>query len=90
MVLEILQLQRFFINCYQKFMVYFNFSFCNPNYQINPTQIIECKMGKEDHTNLFIIEESIVTKGVHKLFKPHLDVGFSTSDNSIHGSKNNY
>ncbi len=76
MVLKILRLRRFFINCYQKFMVYFNFSFCNPNYQINLAQIVECKMGKEDHTNLFVIEESIITKGVHKLFKPHLDVDF--------------
>jgi hypothetical protein len=45
-------------------------------------------MGKEDHTNLFVIEESIVTKGAHKLFEPHLDVGFSMSDNYIHESKN--
>jgi hypothetical protein len=69
-------------------MVYFNFSFCNLDYQINPIQIIECKMGKEDHTNLFVIEESIVIKGAHELFEPHLDVGFSPSDNYIHGSKN--
>jgi len=67
---------KFFINCYQKFMVYFNFSFCNPNYQMNLTQIVECKMGKENHTNLFVIEESIITKGVDNLFKPHLDVDF--------------
>jgi hypothetical protein len=45
-------------------------------------------MGKEDHTDLFVIEESIVTKGVHELFELHLDVEFSTNDNSIHGSKN--
>ncbi len=33
-------------------------------------------MGKENHTNLFVIEESIITKGVDNLFKPRLDVDF--------------
>jgi hypothetical protein len=44
-------------------------------------------MNKEDLIELFVIEESIVVEGVGKLSEPLWDVGFSTSDNSIHGSK---
>jgi hypothetical protein len=68
-------------------MVYFNFSLYNPYDQIDPSQIIKCKMNKEYHTELFVIEEFIVAKGVCDIFKPFWDVGFSTNDNSICGSK---
>ncbi len=82
-----LQLHIYFIICCQKFTVYFNFSFYNPYDQIDPSQIIKCKMNKEYHIELFVIEESIIVEGVRKILKPLWDVGFSTSDNSICGSK---
>jgi hypothetical protein len=44
-------------------------------------------MNKEYHIELFVIEESIIVEGVRKILKPLWDVGFSTSDNSICGSK---
>jgi hypothetical protein len=68
-------------------MVCFNFSFCNPDDQINPSQIIKCEMNKEDHIELFVIEESVIVEGVHKIFKPLWDVEFFTCDNYIYGSR---
>ncbi len=44
-------------------------------------------MNKEVLIELLVIEESIVVEGVSELSKPLWDVGFLTSDNSIHGSK---
>jgi hypothetical protein len=65
-----LWLQNYFINCYWKFKVYFFFSFWNPNYQIDLSQIIEYKMSKENLIELFVLEESIVVEGVGELFEP--------------------
>jgi hypothetical protein len=45
-------------------------------------------MSKEDHTKLFIIEVYVIVEGASELSKHFLDVGFSTSNNYIHGSKN--
>jgi hypothetical protein len=36
-------------------MVYFNFSFWNPDYHIDFSQIVEYKMSKEDLIALFVI-----------------------------------
>jgi hypothetical protein len=52
----------------------------------NPSQIIECKMRKQDHSELFIIEAFVVLKGAPKISYPLWDVGFFIGDNSIHGS----
>jgi hypothetical protein len=51
------------------------------DYHIDPIQIIECKLSKEDHTKLFVIEEFVVVKVVF------WDVEYLMSDNSIRGSK---
>ncbi len=68
-------------------MVCFNFSFCNLDYHINPSQVVECKMNKTSFIELFVIEEFVIFENVCKILEPLLDVEFSTSDNSISGSK---
>jgi hypothetical protein len=82
-----IQLHKYFIICFWKFMVYFNFYFYNLDDQIDSSQIIKCKMKKEYHIKLFVIEESMVVEGAWEISKPLWDVGFSTSDNFIKGSK---
>jgi hypothetical protein len=54
--------------------------------QINPSQIIECKMRKQDHSELFVIEAFVIPKGALKISYPLWDVGFSIVDNSMYGS----
>lgn len=44
-------------------------------------------MSKRNYIELFVIEEFVTSKGVHKICEPLWDVKFSTSDNSICGSK---
>jgi hypothetical protein len=68
-------------------MVCFNFSFCNLNDQIIPSQIVKCEMSKEAHIELFVIEEYVVVEGVHKIFKPLWDVKNFIGDNPICGSR---
>lgn len=42
-----LWLHKSFIICCKKFMVCFNFSFCNLDDQINPSQIIKCEWARK-------------------------------------------
>ncbi len=43
-------------------MVIFNYPFLHSNDQIDPCQVVECKMNKQDHIELFIIEVFIVSR----------------------------
>ncbi len=60
-------------------MVAFNYLFLHSNDQIDPYQIIECEMNKQDHIESFVVE------GVHKM-----SIGFSMGVNSTCGSRNDY
>jgi len=44
-------------------------------------------MNQEDHIELFVIEDFVITKGVGELSEP-LYVGFSMGDNYILGNRN--
>ncbi len=70
---------------FSNFMVAFNFFFLHSNDQIDPYQIIECEMNKQDHIESFVVEVSIVVEGVHKM-----SIGFLMGVNSTCGSRDDY
>jgi hypothetical protein len=66
---------------FSNFVVIFYYFFLYFDDQIDPCQIVECEMSKQDHNESFVIKVFIVPKGACEIF-----VGFLTSVNSICGS----
>ncbi len=64
------------------FVVAFNYLLLHSNDQINPCQVVECKMNKQNHIESFVIEVYVAFESVCEM-----SIGFSMSVNSTCGSR---
>ncbi len=66
---------------FSNFVVAFNYPFLHSNHQINPCQVVECEMNKQNHIESFLNEMYVVFEGACEM-----SIGFLTSANSNCGS----